>query len=72
MPLLASLTEDLSQPEYVHVLLNPLPVYGLAVGIIGLVVALIIFRGSQAAQRTALILIASRYMLCERSFTIRM
>jgi hypothetical protein len=30
----------LSKPEYVHVLLNPLPVYGLAVGVLGLVIAL--------------------------------
>ncbi len=32
--------DHLSNPEYVHVLLNPLPVYGLAVGILGLIVAL--------------------------------
>lgn len=31
---------DLRQPEYVHVLINPLPVYGLAVGLIGLLVAI--------------------------------
>jgi plastocyanin len=31
---------DLRQPEYVHVLLNPLPVYGLAVGLIGLFIAI--------------------------------
>src|SRR5262245_38771825 len=31
----------LRQPEYVHVLLNPLPVYGLLVSWIGLIVALI-------------------------------
>src|SRR5437763_5242811 len=30
----------LRQPEYLHVLLNPLPVYGLAVGLIGLFVAI--------------------------------
>jgi len=30
----------LSKPEYVHVLLNSLPVYGLAVGVLGLVIAL--------------------------------
>jgi len=28
----------LSKPEYVHVLLNPLPVYGLAVGALGLII----------------------------------
>lgn len=58
MPFLASLAEDLSQSEYVHVLLNPLPVYGLTVGVLGLVVALVVFRGSRAARLTALILIA--------------
>lgn len=58
MSFLASLVEDLSQPEYIHVLLNPLPVYGLAVGVLGLVIALIVFHGSRAARLTALILIA--------------
>jgi len=33
--------EHLSKPEYVHVLLNPLPVYGLAVGVLGLIIALL-------------------------------
>src|SRR5499427_10214980 len=32
----------LRQPEYVHVLLNPLPVYGLLVALIGLVIALLV------------------------------
>src|SRR5215510_15291518 len=32
----------LRQPEYVHVLLNPLPVYGLLVALIGLVIALVL------------------------------
>ena len=31
----------LRQPEYVHVLLNPLPVYGLLISWIALIVALI-------------------------------
>ena len=30
----------LKQPEYVHVLLNPLPVYGMVCGILALIVAL--------------------------------
>lgn len=46
---------DLQQPEYIHVLLNPLPVYGLAIGVIGLIVALIL--RSRRAQITALVLI---------------
>ena len=32
--------QHLSDPEYVHVLLNPIPVYGVAIGVIALVVAL--------------------------------
>lgn len=45
----------LHQPEYVHVLLNPLPVYGLAMGLLALLLALV-FR-SRGAQAVALILI---------------
>jgi hypothetical protein len=33
------LKEHLKQPEYLHVLLNPLPVYGLALGIVALLIA---------------------------------
>src|SRR5437879_10444627 len=36
------------QPEYVHVLINPLPIYGLAMGWIGLIIAL--FLRSRRAQ----------------------
>jgi hypothetical protein len=35
-----SLLRDLRQPEYIHVLINPLPIYGLATGWIGLIIAL--------------------------------
>ena len=37
-----TLWQHLSAPEYVHVLINPLPVYGLAMGVLGLVLALIL------------------------------
>ena len=47
--------EHLSNPEYLHVLLNPLPVYGLGVGAFGLVIALI--SRSRAARVTALALV---------------
>ncbi len=53
--MLASLSRDLSQPEYIHVLINPLPVYGLAVAIIGLIIALI--QRSRSAQVATLALI---------------
>ena len=47
--------EHLSKPEYVHVLLNPLPVYGLAMGVLALIIAL--FSRTQAARVTALALV---------------
>src|SRR3989440_7618732 len=39
--------KHLSDPEYMHVLLNPLPVYGLAIAVIGLALA-VIFRSRPA------------------------
>jgi uncharacterized membrane protein len=53
--MIASLIQDLKQPEYIHVLINPLPVYGLAIGVIGLVIALI--QRSRHAQIATLALI---------------
>jgi len=54
-----SLLRDLRQPEYVHVLLNPLPVYGLLTGLIGVVIAVILkSRRAQIATLT-LVLISS-------------
>jgi uncharacterized membrane protein len=46
---------ELRQPEYVHVLLNPLPIYGLAAGFLSLVLAWA--ARSRAAQAVALGLI---------------
>lgn len=48
--------EELKRPEYVHVLLNPLPVYGLAMGVVALILALIV--GEKRAHTIALVLIA--------------
>src|SRR5216110_1706372 len=45
----------LRQPEYVHVLLNPLPVYGLLIAWIGLIIAF--FSKSRRAQIAALVLV---------------
>lgn len=47
--------QHLSNPEYLHVLLNPLPVYGLAVGVLGLIIAL--FTRTRSARVTALTLV---------------
>ena len=33
---------DLRQPEYVHVLLNPIPIYGLAIALLGLLIAIVL------------------------------
>src|SRR5881392_4232425 len=43
------------QPEYVHILINPLPIYGLAVSWIGLVIAF--FLRSRRAQIATLALV---------------
>ncbi len=44
--------QHLGDPEYLHVLLNPLPVYGLAMGVLALAIALI--TRSRAARLAAL------------------
>ena len=51
---------DLQQPEYVHVLINPLPVYGLAVALFGLIAAL--YLRSNGGRITALVLIFATAM----------
>lgn len=49
------LLRDLRQPEYIHVLINPLPIYGLAVAWIGLIISLIL--RSRRAQIATLIIV---------------
>jgi hypothetical protein len=53
--MMETLLRDLRQPEYIHVLLNPLPVYGLLVGWVGLVIALAL--RSRRAQIVTLTLV---------------
>jgi hypothetical protein len=50
-----TILRDLRQPEYLHVLLNPVPVYGLAIALFGLIAAT--YLGSRGGQLTALVLI---------------
>lgn len=50
-----TLLRDLQQPEYLHVLLNPLPIYGLLVALFGLIAAT--YLRSRGGQLTALVLI---------------
>jgi hypothetical protein len=53
--MIETLLRDLRQPEYLHVLLNPLPIYGLLVAFLGLIAAT--YLRSRGGQLTALILI---------------
>jgi dolichol kinase len=50
-----AILRDLRQPEYIHVLINPLPVYGLAMGLLGLIIAF--FLKSRRAQIVTLIIV---------------
>jgi hypothetical protein len=49
------LRQHLSDPEYLHVLINPLPVYGLAIATLGLVLALVL--RNQRVTIAALVLV---------------
>jgi hypothetical protein len=49
----------LRQPEYVHVLLNPLPVYGLLISWIGLIIAVVLKSRRAQLVTLALVLISS-------------
>ena len=59
MLLSETLLRDLRQPEYIHVLLNPLPVYGLLTGLIGLVLALVLKSRRAEIATLTLVLISS-------------
>jgi disulfide bond formation protein DsbB len=53
--MLETILRDLQQPEYRHVLLNPLPIYGLMIALFGLFAAT--YLRSRGGQLTALVLI---------------
>ena len=52
MSALEQMLQHLKQPEYVHVLVNPLPVYATAMGVLAIVIAL--FLRSRQAEIVAL------------------
>jgi hypothetical protein len=54
-PLWTEFVTALHQPEYLHLLWHPLPIYGLAAGLVSLVLALVF--GSRPAETTALLVI---------------
>src|SRR5204862_6868764 len=57
--MIAALVRDLRQPEYIHVLLNPLPVYGLLVGWVGLIIGLVLRSRSGQIATLSLVLLSS-------------
>jgi hypothetical protein len=50
---------DLRQPEYLHVLLNPIPVYGLAIALIGLVISIVMRSRTAQIAGLALVLVSA-------------
>ena len=57
--MIGALVRDLQQPEYIHVLLNPLPVYGLLVGWVGLVIGLALRSRRAQIATLSLVLLSS-------------
>src|SRR5437868_13186099 len=49
----------LQQPEYVHTLINPLPVYGLAIGLFALIIAMLLRNRSAQIPALAVIFLAA-------------
>jgi dolichol kinase len=54
-----ALRENFGRPEYVHALLNPLPVYGLAVSIVALIIALLTRKRPALVIALCLVLLSS-------------
>jgi hypothetical protein len=54
-----TLLRDLRQPEYIHVLINPLPIYGLVMGWIGLIIAIVLKSRRAQIATLSLVLISS-------------
>jgi hypothetical protein len=57
--MLEGFLKGLEQPEYIHVLINPLPVYGLAMGLLALIIGLALRSREACTGAFALILIAA-------------
>lgn len=53
--MLDSLTQLWRQPEYLHTLLHPMPIWGLGAGVLGLTIALLL--RSRAAQIATLVIV---------------
>lgn len=53
--MMETILRDLRQPEYIHTLINPLPIYGLTIALLGLLIAL--FMRSRRGELVALVLV---------------
>src|ERR1044072_8489896 len=58
-PMIEAFLRDLRQPEYIHVLLNPIPIYGLAVSLTGLLIAIFLRSRSGQIATLAIVLISA-------------
>ena len=56
--MIESLLRAMQQPEYLHTLFNPVPIYGLGLGLLGLAIALLL-RSREAQMATLAIILAS-------------
>src|ERR1700751_4186794 len=57
--MIETILRALRQPKYIHVLINPLPVYGLSLGLIGLVIALFLRSRPAKIATLAIVLISA-------------
>jgi hypothetical protein len=59
--MLEGFLKGLEQPGYIHVLINPLPIYGLAMGLVALMIGLALRNRKARTGAFALILIATAF-----------
>ena len=57
--MLDSVAQLLRQPEYLHTLLHPLPIWGLAAGVLGLVIALLLRSRPAQIATLSIVLVSS-------------
>ena len=57
--MLDSLTQLSRQPEYLHTLLHPMPIWGLGAGVLGLTIALLLRSRAAQVATLAIILVSS-------------
>lgn len=57
------LLRPLQQPEYLHTLLNPVPIYGLALGLLGLAITLLLRSRPAQIATLSIILVSSAIAL---------